>query len=187
MTIDEDRNWSEQDWKKLVEKLIEKEQLVKWHEVASLLLGALNPPQVGTSMTGKIWQERYGKGTTWQKVREWFYDQRGRCEMCGSAANLEKAHKIPVVEIGKKEANRLENIRLLCKRCNAIERPSHKHAGETFLTTEAALMWLLFRFRPKSYGDYEKLCRNYGLTMANIRFKEAWAMAEWLKKEGKYP
>lgn len=184
--VHEDRRWLEQDWKKLLERLIEEQKLVKWQEAASLLLGALNPPQVGTSMTGETWQTRYGKGETWSKVREWLYNQKGSCEKCGARISLEKAHIRPVAEIGQKDADRLENVRLLCKRCNAIERPSHKHAGETFLTTEAALMWLLFHFRPKTYDEYEKLCREYGLTMANIRFQEAWAMAEWLKKEGKY-
>lgn len=47
-------------------------------------------------------------------------------------------------------------------------------------------MWLLFTKRPKTYQEYEKLCREYGLTMANIRFQEAWAMARWLEKEGLY-
>lgn len=184
--VHEDKKWSEEDWKKLVERLIEEQKLVKWQEVASLLLGALNPPQVGTSMTGETWQKRYGKGETWSKVREWLYSQKGKCEKCGSRISLEKAHIKPVVEIGQEGADRLENVRLLCKRCNAIERPSHKHAGETFLTTESALMWLLLQFRPRTYGEYDKMCREYGLTMASIRFQEAWAMAEWLMKEGKY-
>lgn len=47
-------------------------------------------------------------------------------------------------------------------------------------------MWLLFTKKPKNYVEYEKLCREYGLTMANIRFQEAWAIALWLKREGKY-
>ncbi|HXN39055.1 MAG TPA: hypothetical protein VN892_13530 [Solirubrobacteraceae bacterium] len=47
-------------------------------------------------------------------------------------------------------------------------------------------MWLLFVKRPKTYQEYELICRQYGLTMANIRFKEAWAMAHWLAREGLY-
>ena len=47
-------------------------------------------------------------------------------------------------------------------------------------------MWILFVKRPQTYQEYEILCRNYGLTMANIRFKEAWAMARWLQREGRY-
>jgi hypothetical protein len=37
-----------------------------------------------------------------------------------------------------------------------------------------------------TYQAYEVLCRRYGMTMANIRFKEAWAMARWLSREGLY-
>jgi hypothetical protein len=47
-------------------------------------------------------------------------------------------------------------------------------------------MWILFVKRPLTYQQYERLCRAYGLTMANIRFKEAWAMAHWLRREGLY-
>ena len=47
-------------------------------------------------------------------------------------------------------------------------------------------MWILFTKKPKTYKDFEKLCREYGMTMANIRFREAWAMAQWLNKIGKY-
>ena len=68
-----------------------------------------------------------------------------------------------------------------------IKRPSHKKGGQTYLTAEAALMWLLFVRNPATYDQYKRLCREYGLTMADIRFQEAWAMAEWLKREGKYP
>jgi hypothetical protein len=56
----------------------------------------------------------------------------------------------------------------------------------TYLTTEAALMWLLFTKTPKTYQEFEQLCRDYGMTMANIRFQEAWAMARWLHKIGQY-
>ncbi len=55
------------------------------------------------------------------------------------------------------------------------------------MTAEAGLMWLLLHFRPKTYDEYAALCREYGMTMANIRFQEAWALAEWLRREGRYP
>lgn len=182
---DQNRKWPEEQWKKLLRGLI-KDKLVTWREVTSLVLGALNPPQVGTSMTGEVWQRRYGKGKTWRKVREWLYSQTGKCGRCGSRISLEKAHIVSVIDVGEEKASKLENVRLLCKRCNAIERPSHKEAGKTFQTTEAALMWILLIYRPRSYKEYERLCREYGLTMANIRFQEAWAVAKWLAKEGKY-
>ena len=47
-------------------------------------------------------------------------------------------------------------------------------------------MWILFTKKPTTYQEFEKLCRSYGLTMANVRFEEAWAMAKWLEKEGEY-
>ena len=54
------------------------------------------------------------------------------------------------------------------------------------LGAASALMWLLFTKRPRTYAEYDKICREYGLTMANVRFHEAWAMAVWLNKIGKY-
>jgi hypothetical protein len=47
-------------------------------------------------------------------------------------------------------------------------------------------MWLLFTKQPSTYQEFKDLCRNYGLTMADIRFQEAWAMAKWLEREEKY-
>jgi len=73
-----------------------------------------------------------------------------------------------------------------CRRCNVIRRPSHSKGGLTFLTTESGLMWLLLVKRPRTYEAFQDLCREYGMTMANIRFEEAWAMARWLHRIGKY-
>lgn len=83
-------------------------------------------------------------------------------------------------------ADRLENLILRCRRCNVIRRPSHANGGLTFLTTESALMWILLTKKPSSYQAYEKMCREYGMTMANIRFQEAWAKARWLERKGSY-
>ncbi len=83
-------------------------------------------------------------------------------------------------------ADRLDNMVLRCRRHNVIRRPSHANGGMTFLTAEAGLMWLLFVHRPETYKQFHDLCRNYGLTMANIRFEEAWAMARWLNQAGIY-
>lgn len=83
-------------------------------------------------------------------------------------------------------ADRLDNMVLRCRRHNVIRRPSHKNGGITFLTAEAGLMWLLFVHRPEKYEHFYNLCREYGLTMANIRFEEAWAMARWLNQAGLY-
>jgi hypothetical protein len=84
------------------------------------------------------------------------------------------------------DADTLENITLRCRRCNVIRRPSHKKGGLTYLTAESALMWLLFTKKPRTYDEYKVLCRNYGLTMADVRFEESWAMARWLEREGLY-
>lgn len=83
-------------------------------------------------------------------------------------------------------ADRLENMTLRCRRCNVVRRPSHEHGGKTFLTAEAGLMWLLLVKRPATYEEFATYCRAYGLTMANIRFEEAWAMARWLARAGLY-
>ena len=40
--------------------------------------------------------------------------------------------------------------------------------------------------RPRTYEAFQDLCRDYGMTMANIRFEEAWAMAIWLARAGLY-
>jgi len=177
-----DRKWTEDQWKKFLEQLIT-QNLFSWKEVTETVLGALNPPQVGTSIaTNKNFQAHYPARKTWKAVREWFYSQKGFCVSCGTRLNLQAEHIISREEIGKK-ADKLSNLQLMCRRCNVIKRPSHKKGGLTFLTTQAALMWLLFVYNPKKYSEYEKLCRKYGLTMANIRFQEAWAIAKWLKNQ----
>lgn len=183
--IKPDREWTEDEWQALVLSLV-KEGIVKWHEIASTLLGTLNPPQVGTAIASKkSFQKLFPPRKTWQAVKEWFYSRPGRCESCGTLLELEAEHKVPREDL-KEKADTLENMQILCKRCNAKKRPSHKNAGKTFLTAQSALMWILFSYRPKTYKEFEKICREYGLTMANIRFQEAWALAVWLSKIGKY-
>jgi 5-methylcytosine-specific restriction endonuclease McrA len=178
-----DRRWTEENWLRLIRELVER-GLVDWKEVASLVLGQLNPPQVGTQVASKKSVQAYfPPRKTWQAVREWLYEQHGQCASCGTRVELQADHKIPR-ELGG--TDELHNYQLLCRRCNVIRRPSHKKGGLTFLTAEAALMWLLFVYKPKTYEEFEALCRAYGLTMANIRFQEAWAMAIWLSRDGEY-
>jgi 5-methylcytosine-specific restriction endonuclease McrA len=180
------RTWSEEQWQGLVATLVE-HGLAKWSEIATVTLGELNPPQVGTSLASNPnIKAQYQPRKAWQAVREWLYSQPLGCRECGTLLKLEAEHVIPKDEIGAK-ADELVNVQLLCKRCNTKKRPSHKKAGLTHLTAEAGLMWLLFVFRPATYQEFEKLCRDYGMTMANIRFQEAWAMAEWLAAAGRYP
>ncbi len=179
-----DREWMPEQWKSLLESLV-KDGLVTWQEVTSLVLGQLNPPQVGTSLaSNKDVQAYFPPKQTWRAVREWLYNQHGTCEQCGTRLDLQADH-IVSKEAGGSDT--LDNFQLLCRRCNVVKRPSHKKGGITYLSAESALMWLLFVHRPNTYEEYEQLCRKYGLTMANIRFQEAWAMAEWLKREGLYP
>src|SRR5579885_1730881 len=179
-----DREWTPEQWKKLLERLIQ-EGLVTWQEVTALVLGQMNPPQVGTSLaSNKNLQALYPPKQTWRNVQEWFYEQAGTCRKCGTRLDLQVDHIVPKEEGGE---DRLDNFQILCRRCNVTKRPSHKNGGVTYLTAESALMWLLFVHQPETYTEYAQLCRKYGLTMASIRFQEAWAMAEWLKREGKYP
>ncbi len=160
--------------------------MVSFKELASLILGNLNPSQVGTSVASKkTFQSHYPKRKCWEAVRQWHFDQTGKCADCGTRLDLQADHIIPK-EVLHEAADTLDNLTLRCRRCNVIRRPSHKLGGKTYLTTEAALMWILFTKRPSTYQEYERLCRSYGLTMASVRFEEAWAMAKWLQREGKY-
>jgi hypothetical protein len=182
---DADHSWAEDDWKQLLTWLIEGGTLT-YKDATALILGHLNPPQVGTSIASKkTFQRHFPPRKTWQAVRAWYYKQSGRCEDCGARLELQADHVETRQQFGD-DADRLENMLLRCRRCNVIRRPSHNQGGLTFLTAEAALMWLLMIKRPRTYQDYERLCRSYGLTMASIRFQEAWAMAHWLQAEGRY-
>ncbi len=180
-----DSNWSETNWKNLLNWFVEM-GLVTYKEVTALMLGHLNPSQVGTSIaSNKSFQKHFPPRKCWAAVREWHFQQSGECIDCGTRLELQADHIEPRQKLGDK-ADRLENMTLRCRRCNVIRRPSHKQGGLTFLTAEAGLMWILFTKRPRTYQEFEKQCRSYGMTMANIRFQEAWAMARWLERKGLY-
>jgi hypothetical protein len=182
---DKDSDWTEKHWRRLINWFIEA-GLLTTKELAALMLGQLNPSQVGTSIASKpTFQAHYPPRKCMQAVIKWHFEQSGRCADCGSRLDLQADHIVPREKQGD-AADRLENMTLRCRRHNVIRRKSHKHGGKTFLTAEAALMWLLFVKRPQSYQEFERLCRDYGMTMANIRFQEAWAMAHWLKRDGLY-
>ena len=182
---EDDSKWTENDWEALL-MMLKEAGIVTDREITSLVLGHLNPSQVGTSVaSNKSFQRHYPPRKTWEAVRAWHFEQSGKCADCGTRLELQADHVIPREKAGE-EADRLDNMTLRCRRCNVVRRPSHTLGGKTFLTTEAALMWLLFTKRPNTYQEYEKLCRDYGLTMANIRFQEAWAMARWLERGGCY-
>ena len=64
-----DREWTEEQWKYMIDYLVE-EGLVKYSELASLVLGHLNPSQVGTSVaSNKSFQSHYPPRKCWQAVR----------------------------------------------------------------------------------------------------------------------
>lgn len=180
----DDKEWSEEQWHELLVFLKEND-LVSYKDMASQVLSALNPPQVGTQVASKpSFQRHFPPRQTMQNVMQWFYAREGGCVDCGTRLELQADHIIPKETFTNQEdADYLDNLELRCRRCNVIKRPSHKNGGKTFLTAAASLMWLLFTKRPKSYEEYKKICRDYGLTMADIRFQEAWAMALWLNKK----
>lgn len=181
----DDSEWSEDDWKALLLGLIS-EGLVSYKEITTCILGQLNPPQVGTSIaSNKSFQSHYPPRKCWETVRNWFNDQSGTCADCNTRLDLQADHIVPREELGG-EADYVANLTLRCRRCNVVKRPSHKNGGKTYLTAEAALMWILFTKQPSTYDEFQDLCRGYGLTMANIRFQEAWAMAHWLENKGMY-
>lgn len=182
---EKDSDWTDKNWRQLINWFVDSE-LISARQLASLLLGSINPSQVGTSIaSNKSFQAHFPPRQIMRAVIQWHFEQTGKCADCGSRLDLQADHIIPREKQGA-DADRLENMTLRCRRCNVIRRPSHKQGGKTFLTAEAALMWILFVKRPSTYQAFERLCRDYGMTMANIRFQESWAMAHWLKREGLY-
>lgn len=184
-------NWSEQDWYDFVQSLVDS-QLVDWKEVALAICGELNPPQVGTAVASNpSFQRHFEPRETMRAVMEWFYEQPGVCAVCGTRLFLEADHIKSKQEyreegLSELEADRLDNLQLLCKRCNVVKRSSHVLGGLTFGPAQAVLMWILLAKRPRSKADFHHLCRVHGLTMASVRFDEAWAFAVWLANEGRY-
>ncbi len=177
-TVDlfEDRAWTEVEWENFLKALIQNE-LFSWKDITTLVLGQLNPPQVGTSLaSSEGFKRTYGKGRVMPQVMKWFYEQDGLCRGCKTRFDLQADHDEPR-EYHKDplDADFIENMVLRCRRCNVIKRPSHRLGGKTYLTTEAALMWILLNLRPRTLPDFVKMCRLYGMTMADVRMQEGWA------------
>jgi hypothetical protein len=89
-------------------------------------------------------------------VVAWLYRQSGRCvaperrgatEPCGTMAELQANHIVPLEEAGR-EADRLDNLNLPRRRHNVAQRKTHKNAAKTGLSTAPALMFLLLTRRP---------------------------------------
>jgi HNH endonuclease len=179
-----DSSWSNDQWYDLLQSLVDA-GVVSWKDVCALVLGHLNPSQVGTSLaSSEGFKRKYGKGNTMKIVMEWAYAQKGKCADCGSRLELQADHIKGREQFSDKlDADYIENMILRCRRCNVIRRPSHELGGLTYLTAEAALMWILFVIRPRIFRDYVRMCRLYGMTMSDIRMSEAWAMAHWLSRD----
>src|SRR3954447_3668955 len=87
-----DPEWTEDDWMGLLEWLIES-GFVTPHEIAALVLGHLNPSQVGTSIASKkTFQANYPPRKTMQAVLGWHIAQVGRCADCGTRLELQADH-----------------------------------------------------------------------------------------------
>lgn len=179
-----DSSWTDEEWHGLLRSLVDN-GMASWKDVASLVLGHLNPSQVGTSLaSSKGFKRKYGKGKTMKVVMEWVYRQTGRCADCQTRLELQADHVKGREQFADPlDADFIENMTMRCRRCNVIRRPSHEFGGETYLTAEAALMWILLVIRPRTFRDFVRLCRLYGMTMSDIRMQEAWAMAHWLARE----
>lgn len=182
-------NWNENDWHSFVSKLVT-DGLVTWEDVAVCVTSELNPPQVGTAVANNV-KHNYPPRKTMKEVFKWFYEQDGKCSVSGKRLWLEVDHIEPKEVFIKrgdhpKEADTLANFQLLTKRENVVKRGSHRLGGLSFAPASSALMYILLRFKPTSLAKFSALCREHGLTMASIRFSEAWAMAEWLNKVDQY-
>jgi hypothetical protein len=179
-----DRNWTNDQWRDLLNTLVAS-GMAEWRDIGALVLGHLNPSQVGTSLASSPgFKRRYGKGNTMRIVLDWAYQQTGRCADCNTRLELQADHikgreQFPDDPL---EADYIENMTLRCRRCNVVRRPSHELGGLTYLTAEAALMWILLVLRPRTFRDFVRMCRIYGMTMSDIRMAESWAMAHWLAK-----
>lgn len=183
-----DRGWSEEDWSRLLHQLVEDGYLGPhaWRDITSLVLGHLNLPQVGTSLaSSEGFQRKYGKGNTLRPVIDWLYSRSGTCTDCGTRLELQADHIAPRAEFADPyDVDYVENMELRCRRDNVIRRTSHLYGGTTHLTAESALMWILLVVRPRTFRDFVRLCRLYGMTMSDIRMQEAWAMTHWLRRSG---
>src|SRR5208282_3153762 len=87
-----DSKWSEDEWFSLLKQLVQT-GVAGWKDVTALVLGHLNPSQVGTSLaSSKGFKRKYGKGNTMKLVMAWVYKQTGRCADCGSRLELQADH-----------------------------------------------------------------------------------------------
>ena len=75
----DDSKWTEENWKAVIDYLV-RSQLLTYKEIAALTLGHLNPSQVGTSIaTKKSFQKHFPRRKCWAAVRQWHFNQAGKC------------------------------------------------------------------------------------------------------------
>ena len=109
----DDSKWTQEDWKAVIDYLVQS-RLLTYKEIAALTLGHLNPSQVGTSIaTKKNFQKHFPRRKCWAAVRQWHFDQVGKCSDCGSRLELQADHVVSREEIGE-ASDRLENMTLRC-------------------------------------------------------------------------
>ena len=148
-------NWNEEQWKDFVSSIVEQE-ITSWSEIAVAITGELNPPQVGTAIaSNSSFQKHFPPRETMRNVMQWFYNQDGKCAVCGTRLFLEADHIRSKQEFSEKnldpsDADTLDNLQLLCKRCNVIKRPSHALGGISFAPAQSVLIWILLKLIPKS-------------------------------------
>ncbi len=105
--------WSEQDWGNFLNELVQS-GLVTYAEISSLVLGHLNPPQVGTSIASKkTFQCHFPPRKCWEAVRQWHFDQDGVCADCGTRLELQADHVITRQSKGD-DADTLGNMTFRC-------------------------------------------------------------------------
>lgn len=172
---------TEERCEEIIKNLLD-EGILDWTTIAKEMLQSLQPPQTAThvpQLDGH--RERYERGNRWAPSRRWMYSQYGPCESCGKITSINHDHIVERDILGN-EADRLENLRFLCRRCN---QSRHWEKGNVLdLGTAAAVMYLLFTQEPKTVKELEKMGRQVGLTQSNQRFEETWAFAMYLHREG---
>jgi hypothetical protein len=177
---DQDPNY---DWRALMLRIRDLRGLTD-KLLVPFILGELNPNQVATSIASNKDLPNAEEGERVSGVIAWLRSQVGSCSICGTTLDLQVDHETPRQDIIEGRATVADvanpaNYRLRCRRHNSSRR--HKRGGLTHLTTQSALMWLLFEFLPRTPFDFARLGRLYGLSMFAPRFAEAWTMAHWLR------